>query len=176
MRDESTPVRTESVPAPADLTVPSEGIERDLHLFLSELFAAMEIPCSFGIALEESTLVVSIYGDGFDLGLLIGKHGATLDALQYIASLVINKGRQDRLRVQIQIGDYRKRREESLMRLAERTAARVLRDGRPVSLEPMMASERRLIHMALQNHDYVETSSEGDEPRRYIVVRLKGRG
>jgi len=156
------------------LEIPTDGAAASLYVFLNDLFAAMQLPVTLGVQQTDSTLQASIYGDGKDLGLLIGKHGATLDSLQYIASLGLHRSLGERWRVQIQIGDYRQRRAETLSRLAERTAARVVRDGYPQALEPMPASERRQIHMTLQEHDHVETVSEGEEPRRYVVVRLKG--
>ncbi|MCL2548069.1 MAG: Jag N-terminal domain-containing protein [Symbiobacteriaceae bacterium] len=164
---------TASVPVPQQLEIPTEGAAADLYNFLSSLFTAMQLPVSLSVQHTDNGLQAAIYGDGQDLGLLIGKHGATLDSLQYIASLALNRSTSERLRIQIQIGDYRQRRAETLSRLAERTAAKVVRDGYPQALEPMPASERRLIHMTLQEHDHVETLSEGEEPKRYVVVKLK---
>jgi len=172
----SSSYQTASVPPPEHLEVPQEGAALELYTFLSSLFTAMQLPVSLSVQRQESILQASIYGEGQDLGLLIGKHGATLDSLQYITSLALHRSSGERLRVQIQIGDYRQRRAEALSRLAERTAAKVIRDGYPQALEPMPASERRLIHMTLQEHDHVETISEGEEPKRYVVVRLKGIG
>jgi spoIIIJ-associated protein len=159
--------------APPDLKSPTSDDEKALHKFLSDLFQAMSIACVLGVTQKEDSITASIYGNGHDLGLLIGKRGSTLDALQYIATLMINKGRNDRLRVFIQVGDYRQRREATLVNLAERSATKVMRDGHPVSLEPMSASERRIIHLTLQEHAHVETISSGVEPRRYVTVRLK---
>lgn len=164
------PNRTASVLPPADLIVPTEGAEAHLYQFLSELIQAMKLDCSIGVELKEGILQASIYGDGNDLGLLIGKHGATLDALQYLCSLAVNRNKSERYRVQIQIGDYRQRRENTLNQLAQRVAAKVIREGRAQSLEPMLASERRLIHLSLQDHPQVQTSSDGEEPNRYVVI------
>ena len=172
-RQDSQITRSASVPAPADLVVPTEGIEATLHTFLTNLLSAMHLQCSIGVECQDTTLTASIYGDGNDLGLLIGKHGATLDSLQYLSSLAVNRQGDKHYRVQVQIGDYRKRREDTLTRLAERIADKVIREQRSHALEPMLASERRLIHLALQEHALVETSSEGEEPRRYVVVSLR---
>ena len=172
-RDRGGSYQTSSVPIPEHLEVPSEGAGAQLYTFLSSLFGAMQLQVALSVQETDNMLQASIYGDGQDLGLLIGKHGATLDSLQYVCSLALNRNTTDRIRIQIQIGDYRQRRAETLSRLAERTAAKVMRDGYPQSLEPMPANERRLIHMTLQEHDHVETVSEGEDPRRYVVVRLK---
>ena len=172
-RQDSQMTRAASVPAPDNLVVPTEGVEAALYTFLNNLLTAMHLQCSIGVECEDTTLTASIYGDGQDLGLLIGKHGATLDSLQYLSSLAVNRQGDKHYRVQVQIGDYRKRREDTLTRLAERIAEKVIREQRSHALEPMLASERRLIHLALQEHALVETSSEGEEPRRYVVVSLR---
>jgi len=174
-QEDTSPGRTQSLTPPEVLSVPVEGAEGQLYSFLSELFQAMELPCVLSVERTENHIEASIYGDGYDLGLLIGKHGSTLDSLQYLSSLVVNRVSSDHIRVQIQIGDYRQRREETLIRLAQRTASRVMRDGRSAVLDPMPANERRLIHMTLQGHSHVITNSEGEEPRRYVVVSPRPR-
>ena len=110
---------------------------------------------------------------GADMGILIGKHGQTLDSLQYLTNLVANKNSAERVRVIIDVEDYRDRRIETLNRLAYRLADKVKRSGERVALEPMNPHERKIIHMALQNDRRVTTLSEGDEPFRHVVIELK---
>ena len=107
------------------------------------------------------------------MGILIGKRGQTLDSLQYLVSLVVNKGSEEYIRVKVDTEDYRKRRKETLENLAKNIAYKVKRTKRSVSLEPMNPYERRVIHSALQNDRYVTTHSEGEEPFRRVVVTLK---
>ena len=107
------------------------------------------------------------------MGLLIGKRGQTLDSLQYLVSLVVNKESEDYLRVKLDTENYRERRKETLETLAKNIAYKVKRTRRPVSLEPMNPYERRIIHSALQNDKYVFTKSEGEEPFRHVVIALK---
>ena len=111
--------------------------------------------------------------EGEDMGILIGKRGQTLDSLQYLTSLVVNKGKSNYIRVKLDTEDYRKRRKETLENLAKNIAYKVKRTKRPVSLEPMNPFERRVIHSALQNDKFVTTHSEGEEPYRHVVVTLK---
>lgn len=108
---------------------------------------------------------------GQEAGMLIGHHGQTLDALQFLANLAVSKEHGDHSRVIVDVEGYRQRREETLQRLAERAAERVRRTGQPQVLEPMSASERRVVHLTLQDHPDVETTSEGDEPQRRVVVQ-----
>ena len=114
--------------------------------------------------------------EGEDMGILIGKRGQTLDSLQYLTSLVVNKGKSNYIRVKLDTEDYRKRRKETLENLAKNIAYKVKRSRRPVALEPMNPYERRIIHSALQNDKYVTTHSEGEEPYRHVVVTLKKNG
>ena len=140
--------------------------------FLTDLFAAMKIEtkitCTFD---SEYTLNVELEGE--EMGLLIGKRGQTLDSVQYLTSLVVNKGMEDYVRVKVDIEDYRKRRKDTLEKLAKNIAFKVKRNRRSVTLEPMNPYERRIIHSALQNDRYVTTHSEGEEPYRKVVVTLK---
>ena len=110
---------------------------------------------------------------GEEMGHLIGKRGQTLDSLQYLVSLVVNKESEEYLRVKLDTENYRERRKETLETLAKNIAYKVKRTRRPVSLEPMNPYERRIIHSALQNDKYVFTKSEGEEPFRHIVIALK---
>lgn len=107
------------------------------------------------------------------MGILIGKHGQTLDALQYLTNLVANKNSSERIRIIIDVEDYRERRIETLSRLAVRLADKVKRNGERVVLEPMNPHERKIIHMALQNDRHITTLSEGEEPYRKVVIELK---
>ena len=111
--------------------------------------------------------------EGDDMGILIGKRGQTLDSLQYLVSLIVNKGTEGYLRVKLDTENYRERRKETLETLAKNIAYKVKRTRRPVSLEPMNPYERRIIHAAVQNDKYVTTRSEGEEPFRHVVIALK---
>ena len=120
---------------------------------------------------EEKSMDIDLSGE--EMGILIGKRGQTLDSLQYLVSLVINKKSEDYIRVKVDTENYRARRKETLENLAKNIAYKVKRTKRPVSLEPMNPFERRIIHSALQSDKYVTTHSEGEEPFRRVVVTLK---
>ena len=120
---------------------------------------------------EEGNVKVNIHGD--TLGILIGRRGETLDALQYLTSLNVNHGQDDYTRVTLDTENYRAKREEALKRLANRMANRAVKTGRKVVMEPMNPYERRILHSALQQNDAVTTHSEGDEPNRHVVISLK---
>ena len=120
---------------------------------------------------QEGCLDVDFEGE--DMGVLIGKRGQTLDSLQYLTSLVVNKGKDDYVRVKLDTEDYRRRRKETLENLARGIAYKVKKTHRPVVLEPMNPYERRIIHASLQGNKYVETISEGEEPYRHVVVKMK---
>ena len=111
--------------------------------------------------------------DGDDMGILIGKRGQTLDSLQYLTSLVVNKGKNSYIRVKLDTEDYRRRRKETLENLAKGIAYKVRKTRKPVVLEPMNPYERRIIHSTLQSNKFVETISEGEEPYRHVVIKLK---
>ena len=119
----------------------------------------------------ENTMDIELSGD--EMGVLIGKRGQTLDSLQYLVSLVVNKEKDDYIRVKVDTENYRQRRKETLENLAKNISYKVKRTKRAVSLEPMNPYERRIIHSALQNDRYVTTHSEGEEPFRRVVVTLK---
>lgn len=120
---------------------------------------------------NDGNVLVNIHGD--TLGILIGRRGETLDALQYLTSLNVNHGKDDYTRVTLDTENYRAKREEALKRLANRMANRAVKTGRKVVLEPMNPYERRILHSALQQNNNVTTHSEGDEPNRHIVISLK---
>lgn len=141
--------------------------------FLKEVFAAMNMAVVIDAKFDEANNNLDIDLSGDDMGVLIGKRGQTLDSLQYLVSLVVNKDVQDYVRVKVDTEDYRRRRKETLENLAKNIAYKVKRTKRAVALEPMNPYERRVIHSALQNDRYVTTHSEGDEPFRRVVVTLK---
>ena len=141
--------------------------------FLSDVFAAMQLEVVITLDYKEAERELSIDLSGDDMGVLIGKRGQTLDSLQYLVSLVVNKDVDDYIRVKVDTENYRERRKETLENLAKNSAYKVKRTRRPVSLEPMNPYERRIIHSALQNDKYVTTHSEGEEPFRKVVVTLK---
>jgi spoIIIJ-associated protein len=120
---------------------------------------------------------LKLYIDSDTMGILIGHRGETLDALQYLASLCLNRNRKEEgyLRVNIDTEDYREKREQTLTRLARRLASQVKATGKPRALEPMNPYERRVLHATLQNHPYVTTHSEGEEPNRRVVITLRQR-
>ena len=141
--------------------------------FLKEVFAAMNMVVVVDIKYNEADRTMDIDLSGDEMGVLIGKRGQTLDSLQYLVSLVVNKGEEDYVRVKVDTENYRQRRKETLENLAKNISYKVKRTKRSVSLEPMNPYERRIIHSALQNDRYVTTHSEGEEPFRRVVVTLK---
>ena len=141
--------------------------------FLKEVFDAMDMVVVIDTKYDEESRNLTIDLSGDEMGVLIGKRGQTLDSLQYLVSLVVNKEAEDYIRVKVDTEDYRKRRKDTLENLAKNIAYKVKRTKRSVSLEPMNPYERRIIHSALQNDRYVTTHSEGEEPFRRVVVTLK---
>lgn len=149
------------------------SIDENVVEFLSSIFDAMKMEVEILVAVNEEEHIIEVELKGDDMGILIGKRGQTLDSLQYLTNLAINKHSDEYYKVKIDTEDYRKRRKETLENLAKNIACKVKRTKRPVSLEPMNPFERRIIHSALQNDRYVTTHSEGDEPYRHVVVTLK---
>ena len=141
--------------------------------FCDELFAAMHVETKVDIRFKEEENVMDIELSGPDMGILIGKRGQTLDALQYLISLFVNKEGDNYIRVKLDTENYRERRRVTLEKLAKKIAYTVKRTRKPVSLEPMNPYERRVIHSTLQNDKYVYTKSEGEEPYRKVVIMLK---
>ena len=141
--------------------------------FLSDVFKSMNMAVVIDAKYNETEKVLDLDLSGEDMGVLIGKRGQTLDSLQYLTSLVVNKGEEDYIRVKVDTENYRQRRKETLENLAKNISFKVKRTKRSVSLEPMNPYERRIIHSALQNDKYVQTHSEGEEPYRRVVVTLK---
>ena len=143
--------------------------------FLAEVFAAMKIEVEINSAEDENDVLLDLTGK--NLGLLIGKHGQTLDSLQYLTNLAANKlDAPQRLHFILDVENYRQRRAETLQKLARGVADRAIRTRQPVKLEPMNRHERRVIHTTLQNNKRVETHSVGEEPHRYVIVSPKKRG
>ncbi len=139
--------------------------------FLEEIFCLMKLEIQIEkIATLDST-IFNIRGN--DLGILIGKHGQTLDALQYLTNLTANRDAESKVRIVLDVEDYRQRRTDTLTRLASRLGDNVKRRGEKVVLEPMSSNERKIIHMALQNDQRIVTYSEGEEPYRKVVIALK---
>ena len=133
----------------------------------------MEVTSKIDYNEENRTMNIDFSGE--EMGILIGKRGQTLDSLQYLISLVVNKESDSYIKVKVDTEDYRERRKATLENLAKNLSYKVKRTRRPVTLEPMNPYERRIIHSALQNDRYVETHSEGDEPYRKVVITLKRR-
>jgi spoIIIJ-associated protein len=157
------------VPAPqADPALP----EGKAQQFLQTLTTLMGVNVSVAVSRdEEGNVLANMQGD--TLGILIGRRGETLDALQYLTSLLVNKGSEQYIRVTLDTENYRAKREEALTRLANRMANRAIKTGRKVVLEPMNPYERRILHSALQSNEAVTTHSEGEEPNRHVVITLK---
>ena len=149
------------------------SVEGSIQEFLEQVFAAMDLKVEIIITQDEESNTYNVELKGDDMGILIGKRGQTLDSLQYLANLAVNKQSEEYIKVKIDTEDYRKRRKETLENLAKNIAYKVKRTKRPVSLEPMNPFERRVIHSALQNDKFVTTHSEGEEPYRHVVVKLK---
>ena len=147
----------------------------DTYEFLNKMFAAMNMEVKSEIDYNEENRTLNIDFSGDEMGILIGKRGQTLDSLQYLISLVVNKESDAYIKVKVDTEDYRERRKQTLENLAKNLSYKVKRTRRPVTLEPMNPYERRIIHSALQNDRYVETHSEGDEPYRKVVITLKRR-
>ena len=141
--------------------------------FLNKVFNAMNLAVNIDVTVNMEDKMVDIELSGDEMGVLIGKRGQTIDSLQYLVSLVINKESEDYLRVKVDTENYRARRKTTLEELAKNIAYKVKRTKRAVSLEPMNPYERRIIHSALQNDKYATTKSEGEEPYRHIIVVLK---
>ena len=187
-RKENKPVVKEEVPVKAEKK-PEEkkeerkpgvrteeqikAMEQDGRKFLEGVFKAMELPVEINMNYDKENDCLEIDFSGEDMGILIGKRGQTLDSLQYLTSLVVNKEQQDYVRVKLDTENYRSRRKDTLENLARNIAYKVKKTRKPVVLEPMNPYERRIIHSALQGNKFVETYSEGNEPYRHVVVVYK---
>lgn len=157
---------------PAAVVSAEEGPIAVGKMFLMDVFAKMNLTVTIETEVKEEVVLFDLKGE--DLGILIGRHGQTLDALQYLTNLAANKNASEgRIRIVLDVEDYRKRREETLVRLAHRLANKVKRRNQRIVLEPMSRHERKIIHMALQDDPQIATYSEGEEPYRKIVIAAK---
>lgn len=172
---EKTPVEPAKQPVSSEekKSVNGSDIEKVAIEFLKNVFAAMKIEATVIASYKEIESVLEINMEGDDMGILIGKRGQTLDSLQYLVSLVVNKESNCYVKVKLDTENYRERRKETLENLAKNISYKVKRTKRAVALEPMNPYERRIIHSALQGDRFVETHSEGEEPYRRVVVTLK---
>ena len=151
----------------------TKSLKERTQEFCDDLFSAMKVETTVSIDFKEEDNIMNIDLSGPDMGVLIGKRGQTLDALQYLISLFVNKEGDSYVRVKLDTENYRERRKATLEKLAKKIAYTVKRTKKAVSLEPMNPYERRVIHSALQNDKYVCTKSEGEEPYRKVVIMLK---
>ena len=149
------------------------SIEDSVREFLTKVFDAMQLEVEILIKVDEENKLIDVELKGDEMGILIGKRGQTLDSLQYLTNLAINKHSDQYYKVKVDTEDYRKRRRDTLENLAKNIPYKVKRTKCSVALEPMNPFERRIIHSALQNDRYVTTFSEGEEPYRHVVVALK---
>ncbi|QUH25148.1 RNA-binding cell elongation regulator Jag/EloR [Serpentinicella alkaliphila] len=145
--------------------------EKDVEQFLRKMFKAMELEVQ--IVTELADEVIKVYLEGPNMGVVIGRRGQTLDSIQYLASLVVNKEREKYLKVFIDTENYRQKREETLIKLANKIVYKVKKTRKSIALEPMNPYERRIIHAALQGHPAIQTYSEGEEPFRKVVIGPK---
>lgn len=148
-----------------------EKTAEEAKKFLASVFKGMHLDVTMECLMNEERILLNLHGEG--LGILIGKHGQTLDALQYLTNLAAGKAFHHHYFVLLDVENYRERRKDTLEALAKRLAGKVKRTGEPVKLEPMAAGERRIIHLALQNDGAVTTESEGEAPHRYVVIKRK---
>lgn len=147
--------------------------EESVRDFLTRVFEAMELEVEIISNYDEENGLIDVEFKGAEMGVLIGKRGQTLDSLQYLTNLAVNKQTDHYVKVKLDTEDYRKRRKDTLENLAKNISYKVKRTKRPIALEPMNPYERRVIHSALQNDRFVSTHSEGEEPYRHVVVTLK---
>ncbi len=145
--------------------------EDSARAFLEELFRAMDMEVIMNIEQKSDTLSINI--EGSNMGIIIGRRGQTLDSIQYLLNLVVNKNSDRYIKVFVDTENYRKKREETLIRLANKMAGRVRKIGKTIALEPMNPYERRIIHSSLQNDPFIQTYSEGEEPYRKVIIALK---
>ena len=156
-----------------EINVNAAEVEKTANDFLKDVLDKMGIANEITTKYDSNEDCLNIEISGEDMGVLIGKRGQTLDSLQYLVSLVVNKGTKEYIRVKVDTENYRERRNKTLENLAKNMAFKVKRTRRSVTLEPMNPYERRVIHSALQNDSYVTTHSEGEEPYRKVVITLK---
>lgn len=167
------PVADEAVEATAEEPKTLENLSdeaalTELALYLTDISKELNAPAL--VRMERKHDLITFHLDSNKQGILIGKHGKILNAIQYLAQVYVHRIADNKLSVVVNVGDYREKRQAILERLADRTADKVKRTGRPVFLEPMPAFERKQIHSVLSKNDFVQTHSEGEEPYRYLVV------
>ena len=173
-RPEPVTVAAPAEPAEPFVATPEEALSdtaRGARDFLLGLTEKMDVPTQIEVSESEEQLRMQLSGE--NMSILIGRRGETLDALQYLTSLNVNRNREEYLRVSLDTENYRAKREEALRKLAVRMANRAKKSGRRVALEPMNPNERRILHSALQNDPEVTTHSEGEEPYRRVIITLK---
>ncbi len=174
---ELPPKEVKPIVKPVVTMIPDDQVDADsaagkAKAFLAELTGLMGVNVEIAVGNdEEGNVFVQMTGD--TLGILIGRRGETLDAIQYLTSLKVNRGQEGYTRVTIDTENYRAKREDTLIRLANRMANRAVKTGRKVSMEPMNPYERRIIHSALQANQAVDTHSEGEEPNRHVVITIR---
>lgn len=154
-----------------DIAEDNTAVSSDIEEYITNILSKMGVDAKLETTVSEDSVNIDISGDM--MGVVIGRRGDTLDALQYLASLVYNKDRDDYVRVNLDTENYRAKREETLVNLAKKIAGTVSRTGRSITLEPMNPNERRIIHSTLQGYDYINTYSIGEDPNRKIVVSSK---
>ena len=147
------------------------NLEERARRFLDDVFFTMGMKVDFDIKREGKIMRINLIGDS--LGVIIGKRGDTLDSLEHLTNLCVNKGDVEYVKVVLDVENYRARREQTLIKLAKNLASTVVRTGRKITLEPMHSNERRIIHATLQSNDAVETYSVGEEPNRKVVIATK---
>ncbi len=172
-KEEKAEVKKEEPAKKREINVDAKEVEKKATDFLKDVLSKMEIENEVKAKYDSEENCLNIEISGEDMGVLIGKRGQTLDSLQYLVSLVVNKGTKEYIRVKVDTENYRERRNKTLENLAKNMAFKVKRTRRSVTLEPMNPYERRVIHSALQNDSYVTTHSEGEEPYRKVVITLK---
>ena len=170
VESDNTEVKEESK---VEVTLTDEECENHIKTFLGDVFKAMELEVEIIIKKNDIENCFDVELKGNEMGVLIGKRGKTLDSLQYLLNLTLNKNSDKFIKVRLDTENYRQRRKETLENLARNVAYKVKRTKRPVILEPMNPMERMIIHSSLQNDKFVSTHSEGEEPYRHVVVTLK---
>lgn len=153
------------------VTLKEPIVEKAIN-FIADVLEKMNISAEYEVEEDDESILIRVSGE--DIGIIIGRRGETLDSLQYLTSLVANKNRDNYKRIIIDIENYRQKREETLVRLANRLADRVMKYKKDVTLEPMSPYERRIIHSTLQEFSGVDTYSVGEDPNRKVVITLKG--
>jgi spoIIIJ-associated protein len=166
----TAPVDAVAAPAAVAAAVDESDLAAEARELVQRIVDGIGVPAQVGVEEEGETITVTC--DGPDLGMLIGRHGQTIDAIQYLANAAMYRGQaEERKEVVVDAAGYRARRRASLEALAVRSAERALSDGEEIELDPMTAVERKVVHIRLKEFDGVETASEGTEPNRFVVIR-----